>query len=103
MLQIVLDRSIPKNEAKQKAIQYSMEYKIDKSVLITVAGAANMKLDYNALIEKGDDTMCTLFEEIAKEGEVRGEIRGEAKGLENRHYNKAKYDLIGVVALSIYY
>ncbi len=39
-----------------------------------------MKLDYNALT-KGESNMCTLFEEIAKEGEMKGEIRGEARGI----------------------
>lgn len=74
LLQIVLDKSMPKNEAKQKAMQYSREHKVDKTVIMTVAGAANMKLDYNALAEKGDGDMCTLFEEIAKEGKAEGII-----------------------------
>lgn len=76
LLQIILDRSIPKNEAKEKAIQYSRTHKPDRSVIMTVAGATNMKLDYNALAEKGDDSMCTLFEEIAKEGEIKGLAKG---------------------------
>ncbi len=79
LLQIVLDQTITKREAKKKAIQYSEEYKPDKSVIMTVAGAANMKLDYNALM-KGESNMCTLFEKIAKEGEMKGEIRGEIRG-----------------------
>lgn len=54
LLQIILDRSISKNEAMQKAIQYSEEHTVDKSVLMTVVGATNSKLDYNAL-EKGAD------------------------------------------------
>lgn len=48
LLQIIMDKRIPKNEAKQKVIQYSKEHKVDKSVIMTVAGAANIKLDYNA-------------------------------------------------------
>lgn len=71
LLQIILDKSLPRNEAKEKAIQYSRKHKTEKSVIMTVAGATNLKLDYNAL-EKGDGDMCTLFEEIAKESEVRG-------------------------------
>lgn len=78
LLQIVLDKSIPKNEAKQKAIQYSREHKVDKSVLMTVAGASNMKLDYNALAQRGDVDMCTLFEEIARENEIKGKVEGRA-------------------------
>jgi hypothetical protein len=41
---------------------------------MTVAGAANGKIDYNAF-EEGDGNMCTLFEEIAKENEVKGIIK----------------------------
>lgn len=67
-------KPFPKNEAKQKAMQYSREHKVDKTVIMTVAGAANMKLNYNALAEKGDGDMCTLFEEIAKEGKAEGII-----------------------------
>ncbi len=75
LLQIVLDQTITKREAKKKAIQYSEEYKPNKSVIMTVAGATNIKLDYNALT-KGESNMCTLFEEIAKEGETKGEAKG---------------------------
>ncbi len=80
LLQIILDRSISKNEAMKKVIQYSEEHKTEKSVIMTVAGATNSKIDYNAF-EKGDGDMCTLFEEIAKESEVKGEAKGEAKGI----------------------
>ena len=80
MLQIILDQTITKNEAKEKAIQYSEEYKPDKSVIMTVAGATNIKLDYNALT-KGESNMCTLFEELAKESKMEGKIEGEAKGI----------------------
>lgn len=45
---------------------------------MAVAGATNSKLNYNTL-EKGRETMCTLFDEIAKEGEERGKKQGEAK------------------------
>ena len=79
LLEIILDKSTPKNEAKKKAIQYGEEHQVDKSVVMTVAGATNSKIDYNAF-EKGEVTMCTLFEEIAKESEAIGEARGEARG-----------------------
>ena len=79
LLEIILDRSISKNESKRRAIQYGEEHQVDKSVVMTVAGATNSKIDYNAF-EKGDVTMCTLFDEIAKESETIGEARGEARG-----------------------
>ena len=80
LLGIVLDKSLPRNKAKEEAIAYSRQNQTDKSVVMTVAGATNMKLDYNAL--EGEDAMCTLFNEIAKEYEAKGEARGEARGEE---------------------
>ena len=35
---------------------------------MTVASAANCKIDYNALEKKGDADMCTVFEETRAEG-----------------------------------
>lgn len=75
LFEIILNKDIPKNERKEKVIQYSRQNKTDKSVVMTVAGAANMKLDYNAF-GKGEDSMYTLFEEIAKENQMEGEARG---------------------------
>lgn len=49
-----------------------MAYGVDRTVIMTLAGATNCKIDYNALAAKGDADMCTLFNEIAKEGEARG-------------------------------
>ena len=43
---------------------------------MTVAGATNRKIDYNALSKKGDVTMCTLFDEIEKEGMIKGKAEG---------------------------
>lgn len=78
LLEIILDKSIPGNEAKAKAIQYSEEHQTDKSVIMAVAGATDGKLDYHAF-EKEGGRMCTLFEEIAKENENRGRQEGEAR------------------------
>lgn len=61
----------------QKAIKYSEEHNTAKSVIMTVAGATNSKIDYNAFAE-GDGDMCTLFEEISKESEARGKLEGRA-------------------------
>ena len=76
MLKVVLDKSITKNEAKEKVIEYAIEHNVDKTVVMTVAGATNRKIDYNALSKKGDVTMCTLFDEIQKEGKAEGIIEG---------------------------
>ena len=40
---------------------------------MTVAGAANSKIDYDRF---GDGSMCTLFEEIARENETKGIEKG---------------------------
>ena len=55
-----------------KVSKGSMAYGVDRTVIITLAGATNCKIGYNALAAKGDADMCTLFNEIAKEGEARG-------------------------------
>ena len=85
LLEIILDKDTPKNESKKKAIQYGEEHQVDKSVVMTVAGATNSKIDYNAF-EKGEVTMCTLFDEIAKESETKGETRGRAKEIVETGY-----------------
>lgn len=80
LLKIILDRSLSKNEAKERAIQYSEEHGTDKAVIMTVAGATNSKIDYDTF-GKGDGSMCTLFEEIAKENETIGIEKGIEKGI----------------------
>ena len=71
-MKVILDKSLSRDEARKKVIDYAREHKVDKSVIMTVAGATNCKIDYNALSEKGDFDMCTLFDEIAKENEAKG-------------------------------
>jgi len=80
LLEIILDTSTPRKEAKQRAIDYSESHKPDKSVVMTVAGAANIKLDYSSL-ERGGDYMCTLFQEIEEEGKVQGIAQGMEQGM----------------------
>lgn len=41
-------------------------------------GVTNTKIDYSAF-EKGDGTMCTLFEEIARESQNKGREEGTAE------------------------
>lgn len=80
MMRVILDRTMEKKEAKEKVIDYAAEHKVDKSVIMTVAGATNCKINYNAITAKGEVTVCTLFDEIAKEGELKGELKGEIRG-----------------------
>lgn len=76
LLEMMLDKRIARNEAKEKVIQYSREHKVDRTVIMAVAGAANVTLDYNALAQRGDVDMCTLFEEERLEGKEEGKAEG---------------------------
>ena len=80
LLEILLDTELSKHEAKEKAIQYCEEHNTEKTVIMTVAGATNTKLDYNSFA-KGDGRMCTVFDEIARESEAVGEVRDRAFGI----------------------
>lgn len=81
LLGIMLNKDLPVNEAKEKAICYSREHKTDKSVIMAAAGAANAPLDYNLLNKEGEDIMCTLFKKLAEENRTEGLAEGLAKGL----------------------
>ena len=67
-----------------------------KSVIMTVAGAANCRLDYDELDRKGDTAMFTVFEETRAEGRAEEIIEtGYEFGLTeqeilNRLQNKLK-------------
>ncbi len=52
---------------------------MEKTVLMTVAGATNCKLDYSAIERKGDVDMCTVFEETRLEGVLEGVAQGRAE------------------------
>lgn len=75
LLEILLDKSRPTAEVRNKAIEYSREHQVNKTVAMTVAGIVNMQFDYNALNrEKGGNGMITVFEETKKEGRAEGII-----------------------------
>ncbi len=69
LMKILLDKNLPRNEVKEKAIQYSEEHKTDKSVVMAIAGATDTNIDYNAF-EKGDGRVCSLFDAIAEESKA---------------------------------
>ena len=68
LLEILLNKDEKLKETKEKAIQYASEHDVDKSVIMTVAGAANCKMDYDMIAGKGSVDMCTVFEETRTEG-----------------------------------
>lgn len=102
LLEIVLDRSIPREKAKEKVIQYSEEHNTDRTVIMTLAGATNSKIDYNAF-EKGDGRMCTLSEEIALENEKKGKAEGKAEGKGYRHNHRLVRPMFFTILYSLPY
>ncbi len=76
LFEILLDRRGRLNETREKAIKYAKEHDVEKTVIMTVAGAANCKMDYDMIARKGDADMCTVFEETRAEGKVEGEAKG---------------------------
>lgn len=88
LLEILLDKSRPLNEIRNKAIDYAREHSVEKTVIMTVAGATNCKIDYNLLDKKGDADMCTVFEATRVEGEAKGIIE---TGLE---FGLSEYDIL---------
>lgn len=91
LLEILLDKSSKLKEIRDKAIEYTDKHNVDKSVIMTVAGAANSRIDYNSLEKKGDADMCTVFEETRLEGilegRLEGRLEGEAKGIIETGYD----------------
>lgn len=81
LLNSLLDKSKTLKEIKEQVLKYTKEHLVDKSVIMAVAAATNCKLDYNTLDKGGEVDMCTLFEEIAKEGEEKGRAEGRAEGI----------------------
>ena len=55
-------------------LNYAAEHKVEKSVIMTVTGAVNCKIDYNMIEKEADADMCTVFEETRKEGEAKAII-----------------------------
>ena len=45
LMKVILDKSLSRDEARKKVIDYAREHKVDKSVIMTVAGATNCKID----------------------------------------------------------
>ena len=67
------------NEIKEKAIDYAKRNKVEKSVIMTLTGAANCKIGYNLNSKKGETNMWTVFEETWKEGKMEGKLEGKAE------------------------
>lgn len=81
LLEILLDKSKPLHETRDRAIKYTQKHDVDKAVVMTVAGATNSRIDLELLIKKGDADMCTVFEETWAEGRAEGKTEGKAEGI----------------------
>ena len=81
LLEILLDTTVSTSKIKERAMQYSREHQTEKEVVMTVAGATNCKLDYNAFQQKGDGDMCSVFEATRLEGIAQGMKQGMAQGI----------------------
>lgn len=83
LLGFFLDKSLPKRKAWEKAIEYSRKRRTDRSVIMTVAGIANSRID-SSVFEKGGDSMYAAFEEVWQEGKrdgiEKGRVEGKAEG-----------------------
>ena len=87
LFEILLDQNNSIRDKKEKAIEYTKEHEVSDMILKTVAGAANCKIDVAALKQEGGNSMWSVFEETAKEGEARGEARGKAEGIIDTCYD----------------
>lgn len=72
LFEILLNEKGCINEIKEKAIDYAKRNKVEKSVIMTLTGAANCKIGYNLNSKKGETNMWTVFEETWKEGKMEG-------------------------------
>lgn len=66
---ILLNKDKSTRELREEAIKYSVDHKVDKNVLNTVAGAARCDLDVDNLFKEGD-SMWRVFEETRDEGKI---------------------------------
>lgn len=71
LMRILLNNSKPLNEVKEEAIEYAKKHEVERAVVMTVAGAANCKLNFEM---KGDGGMWTVFEKTQNEGRIKGII-----------------------------
>ena len=74
--------SIFLNEGKrmEKANEYVKEHEVAGEVLMTVAGVTGRKSVCDVSGKKGEDAMCTIWEEIEKKGLEEGREKGRALG-----------------------
>ena len=65
----------------EKANEYVREHEVAGEVLMTVAGVTGRKSICDVSGKKGEDAMCTIWEEIEKKGRDVGREEGHTQGL----------------------
>ncbi|MEY8515658.1 transposase [Lachnospiraceae bacterium 29-84] len=80
LLEIFLDKENSLKETRSKAMEYTREHKVGKSVVMAVASATNCVLDYDELDKEGEVDMCTVWEKVMAEGHMEGRIEGRIEG-----------------------
>ena len=73
---ILLNKDKNTRELREEAIKYSVDHKVDRNIINTVAGAARCDLDFDDLFKEGD-SMWRVFEETRDEGKIEGKIEGQ--------------------------
>ena len=55
-----MDQNNSIRDKKEKAIEYTKEHEVSDTILKTVAGAANCKIDFDALKQEGGNSMWSV-------------------------------------------
>lgn len=76
LLELLNSTKYPLHQIQEKAVGYVKEHRVERSVLMTVAGAANCKIGYELLEAKGETGMWKVFEDTRMEGVVEGRAEG---------------------------
>jgi predicted transposase YdaD len=72
------DSNIDRKIKRQQLEQYSVQRKVDQTVVKVIASVTNVNMD---IFEKeGDVTVCELWDEVRQEGRTEGRAEGEKKG-----------------------
>ena len=101
LLAILLNRSGKLSETRQKAIDYATEHEVEETVIMTAAGAANCKINYNELDKGGEVNMISVFEETRLEGINQGRAEGMLEGRIQVYHNLRKRGFSKEEALAI--